>query len=374
MSRLFHVFLIAAAALCSCSPKMATSLSSDPGSDLPPISDGTEITVPNADAETESDHSYYAMLYLYRPSGTGGLVKYNVSLNDREIFTARSNSSTEHKVFVPGSYELKARTGTEVTNRINVRLGEDYYIRCSFGTGNQAGSPRFELMPSAQGKKEYNSVSGIASTTVKEVHDVSHWRISAGIGYGHRLGRIAESDANTRDYLKSLSNGLAYNFDACYYFSESLGAGLKHSVYSDSESVPGTVTYNDGTMESGTFSDNIRISFTGPIMSLRNVSSDENRTFVFNYGIGYAAYKDKAGIPGNSFVMKGHTLGQFLELAYGVALNRHLSASLHLSLTSGLLTSVDYTYGDYTVHQKLEKENFESLTSISAGLQLSWSF
>ena len=151
----------------------------------------------NAYAETGSNHPDYAMLYLYRPSGMGGLINYNVSLNDREIFTATPKSKTEHKIYVPGSYELKARTETEVTNRINIMLGQDYYVKCSVSTGILAGRPSFELMPIAQGKDEYNSIYGNVSTK-HDIHDVSHLRISAGIGYGHRLGRIAESDANTR--------------------------------------------------------------------------------------------------------------------------------------------------------------------------------
>lgn len=451
MNRTFHAFLITAAALCSCSPKIVTTLDSA----LPPLSDQAEVTVldiddavpdkaqelgtvrigdtgwtlskngtydkvldiartqavtaggnvlkitehkypdftssihrlkatiynvsdltaitKNADAETESSHPDYAMLYLYRTSGMGGLINYNVSFNDREIFTATPKSKTEHKIYVPGYYELKARTETEVTNRLNIRLGQDYYVKCSVSTGILAGRPTFELMPLAQGKDEYNSISGNVSTK-QDIHDVSHWRISAGIGYGHRQGRIPESDTETRNYLKSLKNGLSYNFDVCYYFSESLGAGLKHSVYSDSESVPGTVTYNDGTMESGTISDNIRISFTGPIMSLRNISANERHTFVLDYGLGYIAYNDKVVIPGTSYVIKGHDLGQFFELGYGIALNEHLSASLQLSLTSGVLTSYDLVNGNQTTHMTLEKENFESLNSISAGIGLSWSF
>ena len=86
------------------------------------------------------------------------------------------------------------------------------------------------------------------------------------------------------------------------------------------------------------------------------------------------SYTDKAGILDEKVKLKGKTLGESIDLEYGMTMGRNLSASLQLSLTSGVLTGYDFIYENITVHESLEKDMYESLMTFSAGLKINWAF
>lgn len=320
-----------------------------------------------------SSHPDYAMLHFYRPAGFN-LANYNVSVDNVDVYTATYDSRAEYRIDKSGHYLISAMTEKKTFLPIEVEQGRDYYIRCSVSTGMLAGRPVLELVPTNEGEKQFQSISSSVAT-VQDVHELQHWKVSAGIGYGRRLGRIADGgDAAAHDYLKQLKNGLSYDMSACYFISESVGVGLKHSGYKASASGTGYMTSASGTTAYGKMSDNITIRFTGPICSIQSISADGKSIFNCNFGLGYMSYTDKAGILDEKVKLKGKTLGESIDLEYGMTMGRNLSASLQLSLTSGVLTGYDFIYENITVHESLEKDMYESLMTFSAGLKINWAF
>jgi hypothetical protein len=100
----------------------------------------------------------YAKIYIYRPSGTGSLVGYDVYLGDSVIWRAKSNSKQEIVIRKKGLNTLWAKTESKLEIPIDVEFGREYYLRCSMGMGIMVGRPQLQLIDRIQGRVEYNSI------------------------------------------------------------------------------------------------------------------------------------------------------------------------------------------------------------------------
>ena len=105
-----------------------------------------------------SGNPTYAILYVYRPSGEGYLIGYDVVLNDKVICRAKDNSCYELKLYQEGSANIIAQTESPAFARIDVKFGEEYYLKCSVKTGIAIAGPVLELMPNWQGHAEYEQL------------------------------------------------------------------------------------------------------------------------------------------------------------------------------------------------------------------------
>ena len=108
--------------------------------------------------ESVSDHPDYAVIYLYRNSGAGLAVNYDVYLNDTKVYRSSVNSKAEVKVYEAGQYELWGKTESKQYLSLDIKLGKDYYVMSSVTMGAFVGHPYFELVHPAAGKIEYNSI------------------------------------------------------------------------------------------------------------------------------------------------------------------------------------------------------------------------
>jgi hypothetical protein len=100
----------------------------------------------------------YAKLYVYRGSGAGMLIAYNLMLNDSVICRVKSNSKSEVYITTPGTYRLSARTESSTELPIEIELGREYYIRCGLAMGILVGRPALEIAPRRDGRAEYNAL------------------------------------------------------------------------------------------------------------------------------------------------------------------------------------------------------------------------
>jgi hypothetical protein len=98
----------------------------------------------------------YAILYVYRPNGMGVLVGYNIEVNGKVVCKAKNNSCYEIKLYKEGPTEVAAETSGSVT--LNVKFGEEYYLKCQVQGGVLEGQPFFGIMPKWKGSAEYNEV------------------------------------------------------------------------------------------------------------------------------------------------------------------------------------------------------------------------
>jgi len=100
----------------------------------------------------------YAIINVYRPSGTGVLVSYDLHLGDSVICRVKNNFCESIKIYKEGLNSLWAKTEAKSEIPINVVFGKTYYVRCTVNTGVFVGHPSLEIINNKTGKAEFTSI------------------------------------------------------------------------------------------------------------------------------------------------------------------------------------------------------------------------
>jgi len=100
----------------------------------------------------------YALLHVYRYSGVGALVSYDLHLGDTVICRVHGKWKKTIKIKKDGLNTLWAKTEAKVEIPINIKFGNEYYIRCSVKMGAFVGRPKIELVDNQTGKVEFQSI------------------------------------------------------------------------------------------------------------------------------------------------------------------------------------------------------------------------
>ncbi|MCK4661442.1 MAG: hypothetical protein KAT68_01145 [Bacteroidales bacterium] len=99
----------------------------------------------------------YAILNVYRYSGAGALVSYDLYLGDSVICRVKNNFKTTIHVKKDGLNTLWAKTEAKSEVPIDIKIGKEYYLRCSITIGVFVGHPKLELVNRKTGKAEFES-------------------------------------------------------------------------------------------------------------------------------------------------------------------------------------------------------------------------
>lgn len=103
-------------------------------------------------------HADYALLHVYRFGGAGFLVSYDLHLGDTVIHRVSNKSKKTIKIRKEGPNVLWARTEAREEMPINIKMGEEYYVRCGIGMGAFVGRPQIQLVEKQSGSAEYQSI------------------------------------------------------------------------------------------------------------------------------------------------------------------------------------------------------------------------
>ena len=158
-----------------------------------------------------------------------------------------------------------------------------------------------------------------------------------------------------RDYLKKLKSGFNISFDASYYFTEIMGAGLKYDLYKSS-----------GSSQYG--KDNISISFIGPAFYTRIYNHSKTNYWNFNFAIGYMEYRDKGELKSIPVTIKGNTAGFVWDIGYDFRISDNWAMGVQVSMVSGILYEYKVTENGRTKNIKLEKGSYEGLTHLNINI------
>ena len=109
------------------------------------------------DEEEELLDVDYAILNVYRYSGPGALVGYDLYLGDQVICRVKNNFKTTIHVTKEGLNTLRAQTEVKKELPIDLKVGKTYYIKCGISIGAFVGHPKIELVDSRTGKAEFES-------------------------------------------------------------------------------------------------------------------------------------------------------------------------------------------------------------------------
>ena len=100
----------------------------------------------------------YAIINVYRLSGQGGLVNYDLYLGDSIICRVTHNFCESIKVHKDGLNSLWAKTETKSEIPIKVEFGKIYYVRCGVDLGAFIGRPSIEIVDNKTGTTEFNAM------------------------------------------------------------------------------------------------------------------------------------------------------------------------------------------------------------------------
>jgi len=122
--------------------------------------DDLQIYLSNIENEVDSAmmNADYALVHLYRPSGTGALIDYDVYLNKVVIATMSSNSYKTVAFKNEGLVTLWAKTESKSEVKIDIKHGKHYYVRCEMTMGVLIGRPNLVLVDNRTGKIEFEAI------------------------------------------------------------------------------------------------------------------------------------------------------------------------------------------------------------------------
>ena len=94
-----------------------------------------------------------ALVYIYRPSGMGAAIYYDVKANGKVVTTLYSGSYYPY-VADPGEIEFSAKTEASDEVTIDTKASQTYFLRGSVGMGFFIGHPHLTLVPAEEAEKE----------------------------------------------------------------------------------------------------------------------------------------------------------------------------------------------------------------------------
>jgi len=100
----------------------------------------------------------YAILNVYRYSGSGALVNYDLHLGDSVICRIKNNYKATLHLEKDGLNTLWAQTEAKAEVPIELQHGRQYYLRCAVTMGAFVGHPQLELVDRKTGKVEFESL------------------------------------------------------------------------------------------------------------------------------------------------------------------------------------------------------------------------
>jgi hypothetical protein len=101
----------------------------------------------------------YALLHVYRYSGYGTWVGYNLMMNDSVLCKVRNHFSEIIRIDKEGLITIWAQTETRSQVTIDFKFGKEYYLRCGIATGTMVGIPVIELVDARIAKAELATIN-----------------------------------------------------------------------------------------------------------------------------------------------------------------------------------------------------------------------
>lgn len=102
----------------------------------------------------------YAIVYFYRPPNyVGSLIGYDIRVDDNTVIgRVRNGKKFEYKITKFGKYEFWGKTESKTSVIIDVKRGQEYFVRCGLNMGIAVGRPEMYLISNETGISEYESI------------------------------------------------------------------------------------------------------------------------------------------------------------------------------------------------------------------------
>lgn len=198
-------------------------------------------------------------------------------------------------------------------------------------------------------------------------------RLAIQGGWSYETAKVSEDvPASLRDYVKDLKSGYHFGGDATFFISESVGFGVKYSMFRTKNQVEiyaqDTVT---GQIRTGMLSDDITLQYIAPAVTARISSKDNNTHFYSSFALGYLDYKDNASIIDN-FTLTGNTIGLLLDFGFDFVFTKDIGVGVGISYMVGSLKEFEYDDGQQKRKIEYEDGTAEGLNRLDISIGLRW--
>jgi hypothetical protein len=176
----------------------------------------------------------------------------------------------------------------------------------------------------------------------------SNFLLLANVGQSFRVGATPKGlSSELKNYMKKLKSGLSYDFSAYYLKDSQTGIGIKYNVYKSDELLQNQViTFNDGTTDIGSVSDDITIAFIGPSFIISENEKAKTGEANLELALGYILYKNQAKLASQKFTIKGGNLGMIGGMGYHFRLTPHFLIGPQVNFAGGVLKKYKLIYSD----------------------------
>lgn len=199
----------------------------------------------------------------------------------------------------------------------------------------------------------------------------TRFSIAFNVGLAYRLGELPQGlNSQQQDYLNDLKSGTSYDLTILYNRKNSEGAfGLKYNLYKSKGSISNQFFVDpNGTPSFGTISDDISITFIGPVFVYDSNSPSTKHEGSLELALGYIYYENKTKLL-NNYKLTGGNLGLTAGFGYKYRLFKNFSIGPQLNFVGGVLkefTQTDSKGNETTI--KFGKDEVESLWRIDLNL------
>ena len=209
-----------------------------------------------------------------------------------------------------------------------------------------------------------------SETFFEDGKTASRIRIALNGGWSYRTAKINKKvPEHLVSHMKELRNGYNMGISAAYYFSEKIGTGILFNYFnSKNETYFKIPTMTEITNMS--VRDNISIYFIGQTFGTRLLNRNKQNGFVLNFGLGYLGFYDKGQLHTQKIILKNGTLGATWDVGYDIGLSDNFALGIRAAYIAGFLTSYKSSNGIITQRVKLEKEDYENLSTINISVGL----
>lgn len=223
----------------------------------------------------------------------------------------------------------------------DVRDGRIYYVP----KGKKRREKVTQLLEQIK-KYEYNyKIPSKNPIKVKQYDSISFPRLRFALGGGysyHTILTIPDGDEAYKSHKRNLRNGLNFQLEASYFFTSYLGAGAKFVRFQTKSSIE-----NYGKDFTGTLSDDIAVSYIGPMVSFRYLFNKNKHALIGNVSAGYLRFYNNFSYSKET-LFTGNTIGYVFDLGYDIAIYKKWSVGIQFSFLMGTVSEMSKTTGSGT--------------------------
>ncbi len=242
------------------------------------------------------------------------------------------------------------------------------YIYFTFKYDNSIRNTFLPVNDVVNYKKDfYSNPAFNLSENIKQ-EDFDKFEIGFTGGLSFLTAKLSDQiDPQLRSYARELKSGYHYGGNLGIFWSETVGAGAKYSVFNSKNERSFNIDNEVLRVK-----DNITIQFIAPGVVTRLYSANKKTKFSSGIYIGYLSYRNDANVNGD-FIIKSNMFGAGFDFGLDLPLSKKLLFVLGTSFTGGSFkefTIKNVGFSNQEMSQTSEQAENISRIDLSAGLKL----